>query len=236
MDDIGFCNSFAFRVFSFQRHVHTDNSHGIPHHFFGKLLCGRGRIEPIEGEPLDLQEGDVFYLPMGLCYHSYWTPSVREGTVSWESYRFEWIPQSQIKHYALQKFSCTEKELAWLGEIKKTGDASARDVGLLYTFLGSVLPRMANMNTDPRRQLLIRAEAYISEHLDLQVPSLARHLGMSESGLYAFFQSYAHTTPVKIKNRILVEKAIPLLCDTDLSVEEICARLGFQTAAYFRKL
>ena len=236
MNDIRFYNSFVFRLHSFRRNIHTDNSHGISNHFFGRLIHGEARIEPLEGAPLELREGDVFYLPMGLCYHSYWTPSADCGTVAWDSYGFEWIPLPEAKRYALQALSCTEEELALLGEINKKSPPSVEDVGKLYTFLGTMLPRMISADADPHRDLLIRAEAYISKHPDLQVPHLARHLGMSESGLYAFFQSYAHTTPVKVKNRILVEKAIPLLCNTDLSVEEISARLGFQTAAYFRKI
>ena len=59
---------------------------------------------------------------------------------------------------------------------------------------------------------------------------------MSESGLYAFMREHGHTTPIGLKNRLLVEKAVELLSSTDLSVEEISARLGFCSSAYFRKI
>ena len=58
---------------------------------------------------------------------------------------------------------------------------------------------------------------------------------MSESGIYAFFKSYGGTTPIEVKNRILINRAVDLLTTTDLSVEEICSRVGFCNAAYFRK-
>ena len=95
---------------------------------------------------------------------------------------------------------------------------------------------MVELDADPRERLYQRAYAYISDHPELRVPDLARHLGMSESGLYAFFRSYAHATPIEIKNRIQVEKAISLLRSTDISVEEISERCGFSSVAYFRRI
>lgn len=67
------------------------------------------------------------------------------------------------------------------------------------------------------------------------MPELARHLGMSESGVYAFFRSFA-TTPIEVKNSVLAERAVALLSSTDLSVEEICGRLELSSSAYFRKV
>ena len=59
---------------------------------------------------------------------------------------------------------------------------------------------------------------------------------MSESSLYAFFRSYANTTPVQVKNAMLVERAVTLLGSTDLPIEVISDRVGFQSVAYFRRL
>ena len=44
MNSILFYNSFAFRVYSFKREVHNDNSQGLPHRFFGRLREGSGRL------------------------------------------------------------------------------------------------------------------------------------------------------------------------------------------------
>ena len=58
---------------------------------------------------------------------------------------------------------------------------------------------------------------------------------MSESGVYAFFRTFG-TTPIELKNAMLAERAVALISSTDLSVEEICGRLGLSSYAYFRKV
>ena len=70
----------------------------------------------------------------------------------------------------------------------------------------------------------------------LSVPALARHCHMSESGLYAAFREIKGCTPIEMWHRVQSERAVELLLSTDLSIEEICAKLGFCSASYFRKV
>ena len=95
---------------------------------------------------------------------------------------------------------------------------------------------MKRSDFDPKRELFSKARHYIYRNTEFKVSDLARYCGMSESGLYAFFRSYANTTPIEEKKRILVQKAITLLVSTDLTVESIAARLGFDSIAYLRKI
>ncbi|MBE6602005.1 MAG: helix-turn-helix transcriptional regulator [Ruminococcaceae bacterium] len=237
MDNLRFYNSFHFAVLSHKKSKHTDNSRGIDRHFIGRMRRGCGKLVPDGKEPLLLAPGDVFYLPQGLRYHSYWTPENGEdGTVEWESYGFDFFPCKSGRQYAMQKLSPSKLALTYLDQIGVSHEERVSSVGFLYAFLGEVFPTMQRLDTDPRRELFSKAQHYIYNHKDLKVPELARHCGMSESGLYAFFRSYAQTTPIEEKNRVLVNKAITLLGSTDLSVEEISDRVGFQSVAYFRKI
>ena len=68
-----------------------------------------------------------------------------------------------------------------------------------------------------------------------KVSELARACNMSESGLFAFFRDYAHTTPISLKQKVLSERAVEALCCTDRSVEEIARDLGFCSSAHLRK-
>ena len=235
MNGMLFYNSFAFRVYSFRRAIHNDNSSGQPCRFFGRLRQGRGRIETKE-TTIELMPGDVFYIPHDLSYHSYWYPDREGGVVEWESYRFEFVPAERNKCFYFQKVEASGSAMAELDMISKDAPMTVADIGHFYSFLSLVLPRMTELEADPQRVLFEKAEDYIFRNPSFRVPDLAKELGMSESGLYSFFKSYANTTPIKLKNKIQAERAIPMLTFTDLSVEEICDRLGFQSVAHFREI
>lgn len=235
MDNIRFYNSFLFRRLSFSRPKHTDNSIGISCHFVGRMLRGSALIVCESGEEMALCAGDLFYLPLGLKYNSYWTPE--EGSsVEWESYGFDFYPCKSGRRYVMQKLHPSERALEFLDHIDIDSGVSTSSIGLLYAFLGETFPTMKRSDFDPKRELFSKARHYIYQNTDFKVSDLARHCGMSESGLYAFFRSYANTTPIEEKNHIIVQKAITLLVSTDLTIESIATKLGVDSVAYLRKL
>ena len=237
MNDILFYNSFAFRKLHFTEFHHTDNSHGIGMHFIGKLVRGNAVISTLDGDELSLCEGDVFYLPMGLRYHSYWYGSEdSDRAIEWDSYGFKYIPSATGKKYKPQKICVCEHDMSLLDAIDKTVKPTTSYIGYLYLFLGNIIRQMEPQTSDEREALFDKARAYISKNPAFHVSELARHCNVSESGIYAFFRSYANTTPIELKNRIQAEMAAELLSSTDLSVEEIADRLGFCSSAYLRKI
>ena len=237
MDNIQFYNSFSFQQFILKKHRHNDNSRGIDFHFIGRMRSGSGEIETESGLRFSLSASDIFYLPIGLRYHSFWTPD-RTGnqTVTWDSFGFGFFPCRSGQRYEPQILHPSETALRFLDAIDLSAGVSTSSIGLLYAFLGEVFPTMQKTDSDREHELLSKARNFIYAHPQFKVSDLARHCGMSESGLYAFFRSYAGTTPIEEKNRILVGQAITLLTSTDLSVEEIAARLGIQSTAYLRKI
>ena len=236
MDNIQFYNSFCFSVISWKKDKHTDNSRGITRHFVARMRSGNGRIVAEGGEEMLVRAGDLFYLPRGLRYHSYWTPDKKGKTVEWESYGFDLFPCKSGRTYVMQKLNPPASALAHLDRIDARAGISVSAIGYFYAFMGETFPTMKRSDSDAQRELLSKARHYIHNHPDFKVPELARHCGMSESALYAFFRSYAGTTPIEEKNRILADRAISLLGSTDLSIEQISERIGFQSVAYFRKI
>ncbi len=236
MDNMLFYNSFFFTTYIYKVKKHVDNSSGITCHYIGRMQKGSGRIVTDNGTELQLNSGDVFYLPQGLRYHSYWFPSKRDEYVVLESYRFTYFPCKSGKRYILQKIYPNETAVNTLDRLAAEKTVRCSSIGLLYAFLGEVFPSMTAADSNPQKLLLSKARHYISKHPDFRVPDLARHCNISESGLYAFFKSYAHTTPIEFKNQIQAERAVALLCSTDLSIEEVSERVGFQSTAYFRKI
>lgn len=235
MDGTLFYNSFQFTQYIYKNSQHTDNSDGIKDHFVARICEGSARIVTQAGEVLTVEKGEVFYLPAGLRYRSYWY-SEKGGRVLFESYRFSAFPCDPEKRYAMQKLSVGAETLGYLDKLAEDKTVSATSVGYLYLFLGGALPNMEEVDVSPQDKLLGIAKQYMTEMPNMRVSELARRCGMSESGLYAFFKKYAHVTPIEMKNRIQIEKAVALLLSTDLTIEEISGRVGYGSVAYFRKI
>lgn len=227
-------NPFVFRVLSFVTAKATDNSHGTDRHFFGRLRKGSGTLTTLSGDTLHLCAGDIFYIPIGLCYRSDWRTD-SDGFLEWESYGFSAFPPSVDKQYPLQKICPSEKITEYLNTIAAGDGTSVKDIGCFYLFMNEALSVMTEKNPDSAKATVEKAKKYISLHTDFKVSDLARHCKMSESGLFSLFQTQG-ITPIELKHRILVKKAVTLLCSTDLSVERISDRLGFSDPGYFRKI
>ena len=232
-----FCKTFLFRTVRLNSFRHSDNSNGIPCHFVARMHSGSAIIRTLSGEELHLRAGDIFYLPVGLQYHSYWIPDdAGDRSVSWETYGFTHLPIPNETRYAMQKIHPTEEAVRWLDCLEKDQEVSPASVGYLYLFLSETLRNMRVYDCGSKAALFQKAFDYIQEHESFSVPKVARICGISESGLYALFRDYAHTTPIEIKHRILTERAVVLLTTTNLTIETIASDLGLCSSAYLRRI
>lgn len=237
MEQILFYKTFYFGTIQIKSFHHTDNSNGIPCHFIARMRSGSCVIRALSGEELHLSAGDVFYLPMGLRYHSYWTPNNdQDGSVCWESYSFVHLPIKSEYRYTMQKINPTKVAMEWLDRLKEDQTVSLASVGYLYLFLSEVLPHFRIAVHDPKVSLLQSAFRYIERHEDFTVPELARACGISETGMYKLFRDYAHATPIEIKHRNVAKRAVLMLSTTDMTVETIASSLGLSSPAHLRKI
>lgn len=237
MEQTLFYNTFNFRTIQLKSFHHTDNANGIPTHFIARMHRGSGVIKALSGEELYLNAGDIFYLPMGLQYHSYWSvDKSNDPTVSWESYGFVHLPIHNDIRYAMQKICPNANAIQWLDRLNQNQTVSPASVGYLYLFLAEILPNLIIAETNQKELLLQTAFDYIQTHENFTVPELARACAISESGIYSLFREYANTTPIDTKHRIIAERAVVLLTTTDLSVETITSNLGLCSSGYLRRI
>ena len=237
MEHIIFSKSFRFKTITLHSPLHNDNAGGIACHFLARMKRGSGRIQGLDGEVLNLKENDIFYLPRGARYHSYWTPDTQApGVVEWESYGFLFLPEADGNRYKMQIIPPTKNCHALFDRLASLKETNSEAIGLLYCLMGEFLPIMQADGTTKHERQLQTARAYLRAHPECKMTDLARHCCVSESGLYALFRDYANTTPVKEKNRMQIERAVELLLNTDYSIEQISEILHFSSAAYFRKL
>lgn len=231
MDNIQFYKSFYFFECLFTKYHHTDNSAGTSCHHIGYIKSGKARF-CIGDTVFEFSEGDVFYTPPSCKYHSYW-----EGEeIRYDSYAFNIFPSKSSNEYGVQTLVMTDRAKDVLTELTRDKKVSCRSVGLLYELLDEALPFMVPTVRDLQKETISRARAYMRRNINCSVPELSRYLSMSESAVYSLFREKLSSTPISEKNKIRTEMALELLSTTDMSVEQISEKLGFSSAAYFRKV
>jgi len=73
---------------------------------------------------------------------------------------------------------------------------------------------------------------WAGEHLaTLDVPSLAKHAGVSVRTLHRLCKETAHTTPGKLIERLRSDRARVLLSSTDAGLKEVAATCGYRDAS-----
>ena len=227
-----FFSSFYFTEYHFTKYRAVNNMHGISTHYLGYMRKGHARLVSDTNET-ELREGDLFYIPFGCRYRSYW---YGEPDICFDSYRFAHIPEEWNGGFCLQTVPMTEKAREAFLALSSDKAVCCRSVAWLYLLLGEILPFLRPQAQSARERTLQKAQEYIDAHPKLLIRDAARHAGISESGLYTLFKECLGKTPITYKNERLAERAILLLTTTDKSVDEIRHMLGFESAAHFRKI
>lgn len=235
MNNAEFYKNFVFAIYKFSKHHYTDNAsnNGAPSNFVVVMLKGNAVIKA-KNFSLEINEGDVFFIPKSLLYQSFWYGD-QNGDIEFLSLSAQNLPIKDNLHFTLQKLNCTPSARALLTAFYDDTSVNCKTVGLFYSFLGEVA---SNMHRDPTHHELTleRALHYIYSNPAAQASDIAAACNISEPTLYNIFKKNLNKTPNDAKQQILCEKAITLLTTTSLSIEDISAELGFSSSSYFRKV
>lgn len=87
-------------------------------------------------------------------------------------------------------------------------------------------------------ETLQKALTYIDANLDkdLSIKSISKGINVSKSALYSKFHSLLNSTIGEYVNKRRIERAIQILIETNLSIEEVSQKTGFSSASYFTKI
>ena len=201
-------------------------------HYIGLMKHGRGRIIA-EDQTLDIEEGEMFYIPKGCRYRSYW---IADDYVTFDSIGFLYFPTDKPNGYMLQKIELTDRIRAAFAPLSESKDRNAASIGALYSLLGILESKLSS--SPPTRDLYVYEKAirHMKDDPHKTIPHYARLCGVSEALLYYHIKKATGKTPNRIRQEILCEKAVNMLTTTNYTVEEICDALKFSSAAYFRKV
>lgn len=231
MNNALFCKSFAFQVLRFSHYKYTDNSAGVRTNYLGYMIKGHARLRT-EAETVEIAEGDLFFIPDGCKYRSYW---YGDPKIEFVSLGFGCLPNFENRSYPPQVLPRDEGAAAVMREIAEQAPPDGVIVGRFYTLLGTLLPRMTYRRETGQSALVDRVKRLILEDPHLSVSELAKRFAVSESALYAAFKKGSEKSMLEVKHETIMARAKELLISTDDSVEEISRRLAFSSSAYFRK-
>ena len=85
------------------------------------------------------------------------------------------------------------------------------------------------------RRKISQVQAFLQENLDRDVDlhAIAREAALSPYYLTRQFTAYVGVPPYRYLIHLRIQRAVELLRDTELTITQICARVGFNSLSHF---
>ena len=187
----------------------------------------------LEDQVLEVEENEMFYIPKGSKYHSYW---IADNYYQYDSIGFLYFPTHASNGYKPQKIQYDEAIWNAFLPLSMDKTVNAASIGALYSLLGLLEPILELAPSSSDVAVYEKLLMLMKENPYLAIPEYAARCQISESLLYHYVKRSSGKTPNRLRQEILCEKAAELLFTTSYTIEEICAKLGFSSTAYFRKV
>ena len=229
MNDTGSSKWFFATEFIREKYNYVDNRKGAPYHYLAYMVQGRCKIVS-QDVTIEAEDGQAFYIPMGLSYESHWYGS----KIRFHSYGFRYFPEAEGKSFRLQLLPPELAEA--VRDIPTRQPVDTEVLHRLFAVLEQVLPHLHIQKFCSTHRVYDEARKFLYDHPDSSISDVAHHCAISESALYSIFKKMGTKTPNDVRQEVLVQKAVHLLTTTDKSVQEISDKLSFSSVSYFRKI
>lgn len=214
-----------------------------PHYCMGLLLQGQACFY-FDKDCVTVSPGEIIFVPVTSRYLSEWQG---DPDICYISFHFSFEKYhlfSSKRDFYIQKVKVPDfpsmKEAFETAYNGYDGDEAHQLMALsaFYRVLSQVVPRLVYKEMQSRDFRVERALEYIGMNysLPITVDELAQVSNMSTSHFYACFKSAVGMSPIEYKNNLCINRAMLLLISGEKTVEEISELLGFDSAAYFRKV
>jgi AraC-like DNA-binding protein len=230
INDTIFCKDFIFRLLKFKNYRYTDARDGIGVNYLAYMKKGSARITT-DSETVNIFGGDIFFIPNGCKYRSYW---YGEADIEFITLSFPFMPNFENRLYKPQTVCAEECDVELMKKILNAGETPV-GVGMLYTLIGRLMPRMLYRKGGKASELISKATEMMTKEPKITVKEIARRSAVSQSALYSAFKRHSDKSLGQVRCEILMKNAKDALISTDAPIEEIAESLSFSSSAYFRK-
>lgn len=226
--------------------------HKVPNEYHVHfVLNGKGVLE-INDKLYHLKKDDIFLIPKGHPI-KYFADEADPWEYMWitfdgamaESYlnHMDLSHETPVVHSPIpnkvyipmiQKILDTN-ELTFANEIKR--------VGYLYEIISTVIEAQSAIRKEKNQYdyssatYVDYALQYIKFNYDhIKVNDIAQYIGINRSYLTAIFKKQLHISPQEYLVSFRLKKAAELITTTNMSIQDISARIGYENALTFSKM
>ena len=179
-------------------------------------------------------EGDLIYIAFETRYSSIWYGS---PDIEWYSVTFDFSSKYAFYNYRFQILRNYPEALfnkmyeAYLSSPMLT-------LSYFYELLNDLYNKMELTKDSKPHSSIEPAVKYIEKNYNSPVSAdeLSSLCHISKSALFKHFKSNFGVTPIEYKHNIMIQHAIELLSNTNLSIDEISLKAGFSSSNYFRRV
>ena len=227
-------DNFNFRRIRFEKYHYTDNRQGSPMNYIAYMLKGNAKIVS-NHKTVNVNGGDVFFIPVNLSYQSYWYGN---DEIEFLSFGFLNIESKDNLNFNLQTVDCGNPLKEVILTIPTEGSAlSCETLSIFYGVMSKLIHYLKqNQPISKKDEIVNTAKKYISVHTDCSVSEVAQSCYISEPYLYLIFKEKVGCTPNEYRLKIKCRKGIEYLLTTDKTVEEISNLIGLSSASHFRRI
>ena len=235
--------------FNQARHHFVDRRQGTEQFVLIVCLAGTGACK-LGSAKWQMEAGHAVILPPHM-HHRYQADMERPWTIFWVHFTGSAAPD-----YFDALTNAMKEPRLWIDNLAAVTDAFEEtyryvlggytDVDLLglstsfARLLG--LCRVHQKSLVPRRRLaedrVLRSIRYMREHVEhpVSLEDCARSAGWSAAHFSLAFKRQINLSPIQFLTRLKMTRACELLKMTDLSMQEIAQKIGFQDQFYFSRL
>ncbi len=201
----------------------------------GVILKGSGSYLYL-GKRLQVSEGDIVFIPERIFCYSEWhgSPEIEVVYLSCFIHYKAFLYEPQV----LGSDAAVREAILQIADLLSADRAEPFEAySRFYRLLGTLLPGMTPSTLALDKHLSAAIE-YMTEHFAerFSVADLARHVCISESGLYHLFKRELGTSPVHYLNSIRINIAIEHLENGHHSISTVSTMVGFASENHFRRI
>lgn len=216
----------------------TADFSNTPRPFFsiGIILNGVGEFCTGKAEPITVSAGDIIIVPTAATYTSHWKGY---PDISYITFHFI-LEKSFSDNISIQKICGLEhlaKDFTFAYDNFAASERTFKILSIFYNILDEIVPKIKKSSEKHIRTSIKKAIEYMTFNYtdSLTIQELATIANLSPSRFFTVFKKETGITPIEYKNRVCIRNAEKMLLISDLSIEEIAEKLGFNSASYFRR-